>query len=40
MDDNKMSMKAINWYSIYLMNVCVKDNIKDVPLSLIKWQVF
>ena len=44
MDDNKMSIKAINWYSICLMNVCVKDIVdeadEDVILSLIVRQAF
>ena len=39
MDDNKMSMKAIDWCSIFLMNVCVKDDVveahEDTILSLI-----
>ena len=29
MDDNKMSMKTIDWCSICLMNVCVKDDVED-----------
>ena len=29
MDDNKMSMKVIDWYSICLINICVKDDIND-----------
>jgi hypothetical protein len=28
-DDNKMSIKAIDWYYICLINVCVKDNIDN-----------
>ena len=28
-DDNKMSIKAIDWCSIYLINVCVKDDVED-----------
>ena len=36
MDDNKMSMKAIDWCCICLMNVCVKNDVEDVPLSLIE----
>ena len=28
-DDNKMSMKAIDWYRICLINVCVKDIVED-----------
>ena len=36
MDDNKMSMKTIDWCSICLMNVCVKDDVEDVSLSLIE----
>ena len=44
MDDNKMSIKVINWYSICLMNVYVKDIIdkadEDVFLSLIIQQAF
>ena len=28
-DDNKMSMKAIDWCSICLINVCVKDDVDD-----------
>ena len=35
MDDNKMSIKAIDWYSICLMNVCVKDIVEGLFLSLI-----
>ena len=27
-----MSIKAINWYSIYLINMCVKDDVKDKAL--------
>ena len=29
-DNNKMSIKAIDWYSIYLINVCVKDDVNDI----------
>ena len=29
MDDNKMSIKVIDWCSIYLINVYIKDNIED-----------
>ena len=32
-DDNKMSIKAINWYSICLINMCVKNDVDDKDLS-------
>ena len=28
-DNNKISIKAINWYSICLINLCVKDDVED-----------
>jgi hypothetical protein len=28
-DDNKISIKAIDWYSICLINICMKDDIED-----------
>ena len=28
-DNNKMSIKAINWYRICLINIYIKDDIED-----------